>query len=107
MIRLAAIVYAAAILSVQGSLGEWFDATEYEHGNEWMAWKGSHNKTYLSYNEEWGRFNIWLNNKQYIDRHNQEQRHTYTLRMNHFGDMVYVYIIFTAMVCMLITFLLL
>ena len=65
-----------------------FDASKYEYGEEWMLWKGEHNRWYMSLGEEEKRFGIWLENKKYINNHNQQQKHTYSLRMNHFGDMV-------------------
>ncbi len=65
-----------------------FDASKYEHGEEWKLWKGGYNRSYFSLEEEKRRFSVWLDNKKYIDEHNQQQKHTYTLGMNHFGDMV-------------------
>lgn len=93
IVQIPIVYIVTLIVIVQGGRGsvEGFDATRYKHGLEWIAWKQTHNKTYQSYHEELGRFNIWLKNKQYIDRHNQQQAHTYTLRMNHFGDMVSIY----------------
>ena len=64
---------------------------------EWSAWKVVHGKEYGSLKEETERSYVWLDNKRFIDEHNCEADiHGYTLRMNHFGDMVSLVLQFLA-----------
>ena len=69
-----------------------FDASNLDLGEAWLSWKGVHNKSYTSIEEEKLRFSVWLENKRYIDKHNELGEHSYTLRMNHYGDMVSTHI---------------
>ena len=56
---------------------------------EWLLWKKEHDKAYPHREEESKRHNIWLENKKYIEEHNQEAHiHGFTLKMNHLGDLV-------------------
>lgn len=56
---------------------------------EWLLWKEQHNKVYSHGEEESKRHDIWLENKNYIEEHNQEAHvHGFTLKMNHLGDLV-------------------
>jgi len=61
---------------------------------EWQAWKLQHGKHYSrrqGLQEEYFRKKIWLNNKEKIERHNQQFDKglvTYSLAMNKFGDML-------------------
>ncbi|XP_003383726.1 PREDICTED: cathepsin L1-like [Amphimedon queenslandica] len=55
---------------------------------EWLLWKEKHGKVYPHGEEESKRLNIWLENKNYIEEHNQKAHvHGFTLKMNHFGDL--------------------
>lgn len=57
---------------------------------EWETWKLEFGKDYSGDpGEEVDRIKIWMENKARIERHNREfleGKHSYTLRMNHFGD---------------------
>merc|ERR1711902_202304 len=59
---------------------------------EWETWKLEYRKDYSVHTgEELRRMEIWMENKARIERHNREYiegKHTYTLRMNHFGDLL-------------------
>ena len=63
---------------------------DFEHGMEWTSWKGEHKKIYKSYDEEKKRYSIWLDNKKYIEEHNNKNASKlgFTLKMNQFGDLV-------------------
>ena len=62
------------------------------HHDEWHSWKAHHTKRYSSAAEEEHRYNIWLDNKLYIDQHNsQADKLGYGLKMNKFGDKVRLY----------------
>lgn len=64
-------------------------APRFQLGEEWQLWKNQHGKSYLSDLEELERHVIWQSNKKYIDAHNQNAHILgFTLKMNHFGDMV-------------------
>ncbi|XP_043909725.1 procathepsin L-like [Protopterus annectens] len=55
----------------------------------WKGWKLFHGRLYQE-NEEIYRRMVWEKNYQIIELHNQEHaegKHTYRLRMNHFGDL--------------------
>ena len=54
---------------------------------EWQSWKEQHGKVFSSEEEETKRLGVWMNNMALIEEHNK-QNHSFTLRMNHFGDMV-------------------
>lgn len=62
---------------------------KFQLSEEWHLWKAEHGKTYQSYQEELEKHVTWQSNKKYIEAHNQNA-HTlgFTLKMNHFGDMV-------------------
>lgn len=52
-------------------------------------WKAHHSKLYSSAAEEEHRYNVWLDNKAYVDEHNsQADELGYSLKMNSFGDKV-------------------
>ena len=63
---------------------------DFEHGVEWISWKGEHKKLYKSFDEEKRRYSIWLDNKKYIEEHNNKNASKlgFTLKMNQFGDLV-------------------
>ena len=64
-------------------------ATKIEYPEEWHLWKSEHGKEYSDDLEELQRHITWQANKEYIDRHNEMSDYFgYTLKMNHFGDMV-------------------
>lgn len=57
----------------------------------WEEFKGFHNKQYSNGAEEISRRSIWEKNLKFINQHNLEAtlgKHTYTLKMNKYGDMV-------------------
>jgi len=58
---------------------------------EWKTWKSEYRKEYSVHaGEELKRMEIWMENKAQIERHNRgyiEGKHSYTLRMNNFGDL--------------------
>lgn len=53
---------------------------------KWGDWKDMHGKNYRHDAEEEERSKVWMENKKYIDAHNESTG--YTLRMNKFGDLV-------------------
>ena len=56
---------------------------------EWKVWKESHAKKYTSDKEEVHRHSVWLANRKLIEDHNKRaDEKGFTLKMNHFGDMV-------------------
>lgn len=64
-------------------------APKFQLGEEWQLWKSEHGKDYQSDREELERHVIWQSNKKYIEAHNQNSHILgFTLKMNHFGDMV-------------------
>ena len=76
-----------------------FNASNVEHGEEWLSWKGIFNKLYSTMDEEKQRYLVWLQNKRYIDNYNKQPGNlNFTLRMNHFGDMVTLSMIYTCSV---------
>ena len=61
----------------------------FQFAEEWSLWKGEHDKSYGSQLEELERHLVWLSNRKYIEQHNANAHlFGFTLRMNHFGDMV-------------------
>ena len=56
---------------------------------EWHQWKSEHGKSYLSEREELERHLVWQSNLKYIEAHNQNAHILgFSLKMNHFGDLV-------------------
>ncbi|XP_068751848.1 cathepsin L-like [Montipora capricornis] len=55
--------------------------------NEWHVWKKFHNKKYESDDEESLRYAIWNDNLKKIERHNADKTQSFTMAMNHLGDM--------------------
>ena len=58
--------------------------------NAWNQYKLKHNKQYTNVDEDAARFAIWKMNANKIGRHNAEAQkglHTFTLKMNKFGDL--------------------
>ena len=56
---------------------------------EWTAWKQLHSKQYPSFDLEARKQAVWLANREYINEHNNRAHEFgYSLKMNHFGDMV-------------------
>ena len=54
---------------------------------KWQAWKQEHGKLFSTEQEETQRMEIWMNNLAAIQEHNRHN-HSFTLAMNHFGDLV-------------------
>lgn len=57
----------------------------------WQSFKTIHQKTYTTTSEELYRREIWENNLNFIRQHNQEAllgKHTFSVAMNKFGDLV-------------------
>ena len=62
------------------------------YDEEWEDWKKQHGKVYLSEEEEASRRGIWTANMKFIEGHNAHAKEFgYTLGMNYFGDLVYIY----------------
>ena len=58
---------------------------------EWEAWKQLHSREYPSLELETKKQTVWLTNREYINEHNNRAlEFGYTLKMNHFGDMVII-----------------
>jgi len=53
----------------------------------WQAWKLFHNKKYESVDEESLRYTIWNENLKIIQRHNADKQSSFSMQMNHLGDM--------------------
>lgn len=60
---------------------------EYIADGGWQLWKATHGKTYQDMGEERVRHVIWQDNLKRIEGHNSENAHSYTLKVNRFGDM--------------------
>lgn len=59
---------------------------------EWELWKSTHSKQYVSERHELEKHMVWLSNREYILGHNANSHiFGFTLKMNHFGDMVRMY----------------
>lgn len=54
----------------------------------WRLWKQTHKKSYESTGSERVRYAIWKDNLKYIEEFNK-QGESYTLAMNHFGDLTH------------------
>uniref|UniRef100_A0A3B4AF66 Cystein proteinase inhibitor protein salarin n=1 Tax=Periophthalmus magnuspinnatus TaxID=409849 RepID=A0A3B4AF66_9GOBI len=64
-----------------------FDSTLDQH---WDLWKKTYQKSYKNQEEELNRRAVWEKKLLYINRHNLEASmglHSYTLEMNHMGDL--------------------
>jgi len=62
-----------------------------EYDSDWEDWKTTHGKVYQHKNEEVKRRTIWESNLETINHHNLQAslgKHTFTLGMNKFGDML-------------------
>jgi len=60
-------------------------------GDEWRLFKSKHNKQYTEFEEKF-RQKVYIENRHKIARHNLQAangEHTYTMAMNHFGDMLH------------------
>lgn len=56
---------------------------------EWTVWKAEHAKMYSCDKEEVQKHSVWLANRELIEEHNKKaDEKGFTLKMNHFGDMV-------------------
>ena len=79
------------ILAVLSLVSLAFGAPRFQLGEEWELWKSEHGKSYQSQREELERHVIWQANRKYVEAHNQNVHILgFTLKMNHFGDMVSV-----------------
>ncbi|XP_071971184.1 cathepsin K [Engystomops pustulosus] len=66
--------------------------------SEWELWKMTHSKQYNGQLDEIKRRHIWEKNLKYINNHNKEYsegKHSYTLGMNHLGDMTVEEVVLT------------
>ena len=54
---------------------------------EWQQWKTKYAKTYADEAEESVRRLVWLDNWQFVQKHNSEN-HTFTVETNEFADLV-------------------
>uniref|UniRef100_UPI00358EE9D2 procathepsin L-like n=1 Tax=Myxine glutinosa TaxID=7769 RepID=UPI00358EE9D2 len=57
--------------------------------SSWLAWKRFHGKHYTNNEDVWRRL-VWERNLHMIETHNLEHsmaKHSFTMEMNHFGDM--------------------
>ena len=54
---------------------------------EWQQWKTKYAKAYADDAEESVRKLIWLDNRQFVQKHNLEN-HTFTVETNVFADLV-------------------
>ncbi|XP_078524455.1 procathepsin L-like [Lissotriton helveticus] len=82
-VRDLAVLAAVLLASSSGALDPLLD-------EEWRNWKSMHGKQYPG-GIEASRRGIWEKNLQQIERHNLEHRlgkHSYKLRINHFGDLL-------------------
>lgn len=78
----AIIVLLVMVVLVNAKLN-----VKYPH--EWHAWKSEHGKSYDDEHEELRRHIVWLANGKYIEEHNKySDEFGFTLKMNHFGDLV-------------------
>ena len=54
---------------------------------EWQQWKTKYTKSYADDAEESVRRLVWLDNWQFVQKHNSEN-HTFTVETNEFADLV-------------------
>ena len=86
--KLLLILQVALVLASPLTLGS-LAGPGVELSEEWHLWKTEHDKSYEDEREELQRRAIWVSNMEYIERHNEHaDKHGFTLRMNHFGDLV-------------------
>ena len=86
--KLLLILQVALVLASLLTLGS-HAAPGVELSEEWHLWKTEHDKSYEDEREELQRRAIWVSNMEYIEHHNEHaDKHGFTLRMNHFGDLV-------------------
>jgi Cathepsin propeptide inhibitor domain (I29) len=60
--------------------------------DEWIGFKLEHKKVYDSLSEEQYRFNVYLDNRDFIAKHNQRHAmglETYEMGVNHLADMTH------------------
>merc|ERR1712087_47326 len=57
--------------------------------SEFLEWKAEHSKEYPSQSHTMERFNIYQANKKYIEEHNANSEHGFTLGRNQFMDMTH------------------
>ena len=84
------LLVALAVMVAGASAASILDATL---DAQWNEYKTVHNKQYASNGEDLTRRAIWEKNLKYINSHNLEAtfgKHTYTLKMNAFGDLVII-----------------
>ena len=62
-------------------------ALELSLNQQWQVWKKEHKRLFATEQEETKRFEIWRENLATIEQYNK-QNHNFTLKMNHFGDLV-------------------
>jgi len=81
------VILSIALMISCASAASIFDATLDSY---WTGFKRDHGKTYQTTEEETVRRLTWEANLKYISQHNNEAvlgKHTFTLRMNKFGDL--------------------
>ena len=84
--KLLLILQLALVLASPLTLGS---RARVEFSKEWHLWKTEHGKTYEDEREELQRHAVWVSNMEHIEHHNEHaDKHGFTLRMNHFGDLV-------------------
>lgn len=85
--KLLLILQLAVVLASPLTLGSRHATVEFS--KEWHLWKTEHSKSYEDEREELRRHAIWVSNMEYIEHHNEHaDKHGFTLKMNHFGDLV-------------------
>ena len=53
---------------------------------EWQQWKAKYTKAYVDDEDESVRKLIWMDNWQFVQKHNSEN-HSFTVETNHFADL--------------------
>lgn len=78
----------ALLLLVAGiALSHPVSQEEMHADQDWHYWKAVHGKSYTSEEVEKLRWSVWKDNLARIENHNANSKRSFTLKINHFGDL--------------------
>lgn len=65
------------------------DPLTFQEFSQWKLWKATHSREYGTPLAEIHRLSIWLSNRRYVEKHNEQaHQHGFKLKINSFGDLV-------------------